>query len=78
MVGLLLAPSRELVQQTMSVLKHFESVLPELQFCYLIGGDKIEYDIERIAQRGANVIVATVGRLYDLSVEQKKLDFSDL
>ena len=44
-IGLLLAPSRELAMQIMAVLKQFEHLLPDLSFCYLIGGDKIEYDL---------------------------------
>ena len=77
-VGLLMAPSRELAMQTMTVLRNFEHLLPQLSFCYLIGGNKIEYDLQRIKEKGANVIVATVGRLYDLSIEKKALSFSKL
>jgi superfamily II DNA/RNA helicase len=54
----------------MSVLKEFAKVLPHLSFCYLIGGDKIDYDLERIREKGANVVVATPGRLFDLSVDR--------
>ena len=73
-----MAPSRELAMQTMTVLRNFEHLLPQLSFCYLIGGNKIEYDLQRIKEKGANVIVATVGRLYDLSIEKKALSFSKL
>ena len=55
--------------QIMAVMKQFEHLLPGLNFSYLIGGDKIEYDLQRIEQRGANLVVATIGRLYDLAVE---------
>jgi len=41
----------------------------------LIGGDKLDYDLQRIEQKGANLIVATVGRLYDLAIERKVLKF---
>jgi superfamily II DNA/RNA helicase len=34
--------------------------------CYLIGGNKIEYDLKRIADKGCNVLVGTVGRVFDL------------
>ena len=53
-------------------------MLPQLNFCYLIGGDRIEYDEERISEKGANVVVATTGRLYDLAASRKVLSFSKL
>ena len=77
-ISLLMAPSRELAMQIMTVLKEFEHIVPQMKFCYLIGGDKLEYDLQRIREKGANLIVATVGRLYDLSVNEKVLDFSKL
>jgi superfamily II DNA/RNA helicase len=45
---------------------------------YLIGGDKIEYDLERIQLKGANVVVATPGRLFDLAIEKHALSFRKL
>ena len=59
----------------MVVLKEFEHLVPQLNFCYLIGGDKVDYDLQRIREKGANIVVATVGRLYDLAVEKKVLNF---
>ena len=53
-------------------------MLPQLSFCYLIGGDKLEYDEERISERGANVVVATTGRLFDLAASRKVLSFTRL
>jgi superfamily II DNA/RNA helicase len=37
-----------------------------INMCYFIGGDKPEYDIQRINQQGANIVVTTPGRIYDL------------
>ena len=39
---------------------------PHMNFCYFIGGDKLDYDLERIEEKGANIVIATPGRLYDL------------
>ena len=79
-VALLLAPSRELAVQITQVLKEFEDLLTPagLGFCYLIGGNKIEYDLTRIEEKGANLVVATVGRLFDLAVNRKVLSFQKL
>jgi len=66
-IALLLAPSRELAMQTSKVLGVLMPVLaPHMNFCYFIGGDKLDYDLERIEEKGANVVIATPGRLYDL------------
>jgi ATP-dependent RNA helicase DDX55/SPB4 len=34
--------------------------------CYLIGGNKIEYDLQRVKEHGCNIVVGTVGRIFDL------------
>jgi superfamily II DNA/RNA helicase len=44
----------------------------------LIGGDKIENDLSRIEQRGANVVVATPGRLFDLVCDKQILSLRRL
>jgi len=53
-LGLVIAPSRELVIQIFQELKHFESIFQQkkddgsieniINCCYFIGGDKPEYD----------------------------------
>lgn len=78
MVALLLAPSRELAVQTADVVKMFSHLFDSLNFCFLIGGDKLEYDLERIEDQGANVIVATPGRLFDLAIHRQALSFRKL
>lgn len=76
-LALLLAPSRELAVQIFQVLKEFQTLFAKeggapdqneniLNMCYFIGGDKPEYDVQRIEEKGANIVVATPGRLYDL------------
>ena len=52
-------------------------VAENVNFCYFIGGDKIEYDEERIETKGANVVVATPGRLFDL-IQKNLLNFKKL
>lgn len=77
--GLLLAPSRELAMQISKVLGQFMSILaPHMNFCYFIGGDKLDYDLERIEDKGANIVIATPGRLYDLVCKEKVLNLRKL
>ncbi len=65
-LALVVAPSRELAKQTAEIIQQFVTILPDLKFCYLIGGDKLDHDLQRIQEKGANVVVATPGRLFDL------------
>ena len=65
----MVAPSRELAKQTAEILQKFQDVVPHMNFCYLIGGERLENDMSRVEQKGANVVVATPGRLFDLVSE---------
>jgi ATP-dependent RNA helicase DDX55/SPB4 len=53
-------------------------LLPKMAFTYLIGGDKLENDLQRIEQRGANIVVATPGRLFDLIADKQVLSLRKL
>jgi len=77
----MMAPARELAVQISQVMKEFVEILfkkDEFSFCYLIGGDKLEYDLERIEVKGANIVVATPGRLFDLAINKHALSFRKL
>lgn len=70
-LALLLSPSRELAVQTFKVIEQFKTLLEKegstpISMSYYIGGDKPEYDLERISTKGANILVATPGRIFDL------------
>ena len=77
-LSMIMAPSRELVIQIFEVLKKFEGVLGHsLAATYFIGGDKLEYDLYRIREKGAHLVVTTPGRLFDL-VQKHALCFKKL
>ena len=65
-LALVLAPSRELAIQIYKVLQNFQEFLPKFNFCYLSGGSKIDFDLQRIEEKGCNVVVGTIGRIFDL------------
>lgn len=44
---------------------------------YFIGGEKPEFDLQRIEEKGANIVVATPGRIFDL-IQKQALDFRKL
>ena len=64
-------------------MKEFEQLFKDkdgvnkLNMCYFIGGDKPEYDLQRIREKGANIVVATPGRIFDL-IEKSALNFRKL
>ncbi|CBW25853.1 putative ATP-dependent RNA helicase [Halobacteriovorax marinus SJ] len=70
----ILSPTRELAQQTN---KFFEQVGAELgiKSSCIIGGEKIEKQIEELKE-GVHVLVATPGRLNDLT-KQKEIDLAN-
>lgn len=77
-VSLILAPSRELAIQIFKVLETFRETIPsEFSMCYLIGGNKIEYDLQRIKEKGCNIVVGTVGRVFDL-FKREQISFKKL
>lgn len=63
--ALVLAPTRELCVQISKDFEHFSAHLPGIKVVSVYGGANIRDQIRGI-QRGANVIVATPGRLIDL------------
>jgi len=74
---LILTPTRELAVQVQGVLKVFGRNLPEpLRTILLIGGLNIDLQIRNL-HHGADIAVATPGRLLDL-VKRKEIGFSSL
>ncbi len=72
--GLILAPTRELVNQIAANLKSF-TVGGPLKIGLVVGGVSINGQINRLA-RGTDIVVATPGRLIDL-LERKAISLSE-
>jgi len=62
--AIIVAPTRELVHQIYLVIKGLSRHLP-VNIMYVIGGTEVNNDIKSLKQ-GANIIVGTPGRLFDL------------
>lgn len=63
--GLILAPTRELAGQIVETLKALRSPKARLRIELVVGGRSLNAQVERL-KRGADVLVATPGRLIDL------------
>lgn len=74
--ALIIAPTRELSVQITTDLERFSSSIMKLNIVTVYGGASISDQIKRI-RRGAQIIVATPGRLMDL-LSRKVVDLSSI
>jgi ATP-dependent RNA helicase DeaD len=75
--ALILAPTRELCLQITRDMESFAKYLPGLNIVSVYGGADIERQI-RALKKGAQIIVATPGRMNDLLNKRKRIDLSVL
>ncbi|PID55887.1 DEAD/DEAH box helicase [candidate division KSB3 bacterium] len=75
--ALILAPTRELCLQITGDLKNFAKYIPDLHIVAVYGGADIKRQI-RALKKGAQIIVATPGRMNDLLNKRKSIDLSEL
>lgn len=64
--GLIISPTRELATQTSHVLAEFLKNIEGITQMLTLGGNPIENDVKLFNKNGANILVATPGRLEDL------------
>lgn len=64
--GLIISPTRELASQISQVLAEFLKDIKGLTQLLTLGGNPIELDVKTFNTNGANILVATPGRLEDL------------
>ena len=74
---LIVAPTRELCQQILTVLNDIRSQMPYLVIGWLMGGEKVSSEKKRI-RNGINVLVAAPGRLLYHLENTKNLRFDNL
>ncbi|CAF0834877.1 unnamed protein product [Brachionus calyciflorus] len=68
--ALIISPTRELAQQIFDVVNQFLTDLGLFSSILFVGGNSISDDLKNFESNGANIIVATVGRLEDLLTRQ--------
>ena len=64
--AVLLAPTHELVKQTVNVITSIGSMFPNLKVKSLIGGTSIQDDAEDIKEKCPQIVVGCAGRVYDM------------
>uniref|UniRef100_A0A673K0S2 ATP-dependent RNA helicase n=1 Tax=Sinocyclocheilus rhinocerous TaxID=307959 RepID=A0A673K0S2_9TELE len=74
--ALIITPTRELALQISEVMGRFLQGFPQFRQILLIGGSNPIEDVEKFKTQGANIIIATPGRLEDMF--RRKADGLDL
>ncbi|KAM3285181.1 DEAD-box ATP-dependent RNA helicase 18 [Capsicum chacoense] len=77
-MGIIISPTRELSSQIFHVAQPFISTLANVRPMLLVGGVEVKSDIRKIEEEGANLLIGTPGRLYDIMERMDILDFRDL
>ncbi|KAM8828204.1 ATP-dependent RNA helicase DDX55 isoform 2-T2 [Spinachia spinachia] len=74
--ALVITPTRELALQISEVMALFTTKFPQFTQILLIGGTNPIDDVEKFKEKGANIVIATPGRLEDMF--RRKPDGLDL
>ncbi|KAJ8426432.1 hypothetical protein Cgig2_021039 [Carnegiea gigantea] len=77
-LGIIISPTRELSTQIHNVALPFISTLAIVKPVLLVGGREVKNDIKKIEEDGANVLIGTPGRLFDIMDRIDILDFRSL
>lgn len=77
-MGVIISPTRELSSQIYDVAQPFVSTLPNFKSVLLVGGVEVKADLKKIEEEGANLLVGTPGRLFDIMERIDGLDFRNL
>ncbi|XP_059666792.1 DEAD-box ATP-dependent RNA helicase 18 isoform X2 [Cornus florida] len=77
-MGIIISPTRELSSQIYHVAQPFISTLPNVKSMLLVGGAEVKSDMRKIEEGGANILIGTPGRLYDIMERMDILDFRNL
>ncbi|XP_057523265.1 DEAD-box ATP-dependent RNA helicase 18 [Amaranthus tricolor] len=76
-LGIIISPTRELSTQIYNVALPFISTLSNVKPMLLVGGGEVKADLKKI-EDGANVLIGTPGRLYDIMERADVLELRDL
>nr|CAD7452250.1 unnamed protein product [Timema tahoe] len=72
--AVVISPTRELATQTSEVLQHFLGFIPGLSQMLVVGGRGVVKDVSEFRDKGANIVIATPGRLEDLLMRKHDIN----
>lgn len=76
--AVIVSPTRELASQIFHVLEPFLPTLPSIRAMLLVGGTDVTAEVAKLKQIGANFLIGTPGRMYDIMERVSVLDFRNL
>ncbi|KAI3908569.1 hypothetical protein MKW92_033921 [Papaver armeniacum] len=74
-LGIILSPTRELASQIYNVAEPFISTLSNVKPMLLVGGLGVRADMKKIEEEGANLLIGTPGRIFDIMDRMDILDY---
>ncbi|KAK3019520.1 hypothetical protein RJ639_003192 [Escallonia herrerae] len=77
-MGIVISPTRELSSQIFHVAQPFMSTLLNVKPMLLVGGAEVKANMSKIEEDGANLLIGTPGRLFDIMERMDILDFRNL
>ena len=77
-LALIISPTRELSSQIFNVAHPFFATLNGVSSMLLVGGLDIKAELKKVEEEGANILVGTPGKLFDImhtdALEYKNLE----
>ncbi|CAL9240294.1 unnamed protein product [Arabidopsis halleri] len=77
-MGVVLAPTRELSTQIYNMAQPLVSTLTNVNSVLLIGGQDLKFDMKTIEAKAANLLIGTPGRVSEIMERMEFLDFRNL
>uniref|UniRef100_A0A804LBW4 Helicase ATP-binding domain-containing protein n=1 Tax=Zea mays TaxID=4577 RepID=A0A804LBW4_MAIZE len=77
-LAMIISPTRELSLQIFNVAQPFFATLNGVSSMFLVGGLDIKAELKKVEEEGANILVGTPGKLFDImhtdALEYKNLE----
>ncbi|CAL4958408.1 unnamed protein product [Urochloa decumbens] len=78
-LAIIVSPTRELSSQIYNVAQPFIATLKGVSSMLLVGGLDIKAELKRVEEEGANILVGTPGKLYDIMQrDDASLDYKNV
>jgi ATP-dependent RNA helicase DDX55/SPB4 len=77
-LAVIVSPTRELSSQICNVAQPFFATLKGVSSMLLVGGLNISAELKRLEEEGANILVGTPGKLFDIMHREGILDYKNV
>ncbi|TKW13560.2 hypothetical protein SEVIR_5G111400v4 [Setaria viridis] len=77
-LAVIVSPTRELSSQICNVAQPFFATLKGVSSMLLVGGLNINAELKRLEEEGANILVGTPGKLFDIMQREGTLDYKNV